>query len=28
MEDVPVSTDSIRLGQFLKLAGLIDIGSD
>ncbi|GAA1209996.1 RNA-binding S4 domain-containing protein [Prauserella alba] len=28
MRDVAVSTDSIRLGQFLKLAGAVDIGSD
>lgn len=26
--DVPISTDSIRLGQFLKLAGMIDSGAD
>lgn len=26
--DVPISTDTIRLGQFLKLANLIDNGSD
>lgn len=26
--DVPIRDDSIRLGQFLKLAGLIDSGSD
>ncbi len=25
---VPISDDSIRLGQFLKLAGLADSGSD
>ncbi|KID30007.1 RNA-binding S4 domain-containing protein [Prauserella rugosa] len=28
MQDVAVSTDSIRLGQFLKLAGVVDMGSD
>lgn len=26
--DVPIRDDSIRLGQFLKLANLIDSGSD
>ncbi len=26
--DVPISDDMIRLGQFLKLANLIDSGSD
>jgi ribosome-associated protein len=26
--DVPIRDDSIRLGQFLKLAGLIDSGAD
>lgn len=26
--DVPIRDDSIRLGQFLKLADLIDSGSD
>ncbi|VEG42176.1 RNA-binding S4 domain-containing protein [Mycolicibacterium flavescens] len=26
--DVVISDDSIRLGQFLKLAGLIDSGAD
>lgn len=26
--DVPIRDDSIRLGQFLKLADLIDTGSD
>ena len=26
--DVPISDDMIRLGQFLKLANLIDNGSD
>ena len=26
--DVPIRDDSIRLGQFLKLAGLIDSGSE
>lgn len=28
MLDVPISDDVIRLGQFLKLANLIDAGSD
>lgn len=28
MEDVPIRDESIRLGQFLKLAGLIDTGAD
>ena len=28
MRDVAITTDSIRLGQFLKLADLIDVGSD
>ena len=28
MQDVPISDDMIRLGQFLKLANLIDSGSD
>jgi ribosome-associated protein len=27
-EDVPIRDDSIRLGQFLKLANLIESGSD
>ena len=27
MRDVPISTDSIRLGQLLKLAGVIDSGA-
>ena len=27
-EDVPIRDESIRLGQFLKLANLIDSGSD
>jgi len=26
--DVPIRDDSIRLGQFLKLANLVDAGSD
>jgi ribosome-associated protein len=26
--DVPISTGTIRLGQFLKLANLIDSGAD
>jgi ribosome-associated protein len=28
VEDVPIRDASIRLGQFLKLANLIDTGSD
>ncbi len=28
VEDVPIRDGSIRLGQFLKLANLIDTGSD
>lgn len=28
MNDVPIRDESIRLGQFLKLAGLIDTGAD
>ncbi len=28
MDDVPIRDDTIRLGQFLKLAGLIDTGAD
>ncbi|MCH9728605.1 MAG: RNA-binding S4 domain-containing protein [Actinomycetia bacterium] len=28
MYDVPISDESIRLGQFLKLANLIDSGAD
>ena len=28
MDDVPIRDESIRLGQFLKLANLIDSGSD
>jgi ribosome-associated protein len=28
VRDVPIRDESIRLGQFLKLANLIDIGSD
>ena len=28
MTDVPISGDSIRLGQFLKLANAIDSGAD
>ena len=27
-DDVPIRDDSIRLGQFLKLANLIETGSD
>jgi ribosome-associated protein len=27
-DDVPIRDDSIRLGQFLKLASLIDSGAD
>ena len=26
--DVPISSDTIRLGQFLKFAGMIDSGAD
>ncbi len=28
MRDVPIRDDSIRLGQFLKLADLVDSGAD
>ncbi|MEE3852315.1 RNA-binding S4 domain-containing protein [Gordonia sp. LSe1-13] len=28
IEDVPIRDDSIRLGQFLKLANLIDSGAE
>lgn len=28
VRDVPVRADGIRLGQLLKLAGLVDAGSD
>ena len=28
MHDVAIATDTIRLGQVLKLAGLVDSGSD
>ncbi|MBX7432895.1 RNA-binding S4 domain-containing protein [Mycobacterium sp. Y57] len=28
MNDVPIRDESIRLGQFLKLSGLLDTGSD
>ena len=28
MHDVPIRDETIRLGQFLKLAGLIDTGAD
>ena len=28
MREVPISTDSIRLGQFLKLTDMIEVGSD
>ena len=28
MRDVPITTDTIRLGQFLKLADLVEVGSD
>ncbi|WP_422747444.1 RNA-binding S4 domain-containing protein [Mycobacterium sp. WMMD1722] len=28
MREVPISDESIRLGQFLKLASLIDSGAD
>ena len=26
--EIPISTDTIRLGQLLKLAGVVDAGSD
>jgi len=28
MREVSIATDSIRLGQFLKLADAVDVGSD
>lgn len=28
MRDVVITTESIRLGQFLKLADMVDVGSD
>ncbi|GED96255.1 RNA-binding S4 domain-containing protein [Gordonia crocea] len=28
MNEVPIDTESIKLGQFLKLANLIDSGAD
>jgi ribosome-associated protein len=28
VRDIPISSDSIRLGQFLKYAGMIDSGAD
>lgn len=28
MREIPITTEEIRLGQLLKLAGLIDQGSD
>jgi ribosome-associated protein len=28
MREVAITTDAIRLGQFLKLADLVDVGSD
>jgi ribosome-associated protein len=28
IRDVPISSDSIRLGQFLKFANMIDSGAD
>jgi ribosome-associated protein len=28
VQDVPIADESIRLGQLLKLAGLVDSGSD
>ncbi len=28
MHEVPISDEMIRLGQFLKLAGIIDTGGD
>ena len=28
MDEIEITTDTIRLGQFLKLANLVDSGSD
>lgn len=28
IDDVPIGSDSIRLGQFLKFSGLLDSGGD
>jgi len=28
VRDVPISDDMIRLGQFLKLVGIVDVGGD
>ncbi|WP_203993084.1 RNA-binding S4 domain-containing protein [Virgisporangium aurantiacum] len=28
MREVPITTDTIRLGQFLKLADVVEVGSD
>lgn len=28
MREIPITTDSIRLGQFLKLADVVEVGSD
>lgn len=28
IDDVPIGSESIRLGQFLKLAGVLDSGGD
>jgi ribosome-associated protein len=28
MREITITTDSIRLGQFLKLADLVEVGSD
>jgi ribosome-associated protein len=28
MHEVTIATDGIRLGQFLKLADMVDVGSD
>jgi ribosome-associated protein len=28
VRDISITTDSIRLGQFLKLADAVDVGSD
>jgi ribosome-associated protein len=28
MRNIAIATDSIRLGQFLKLADMVDVGSD
>lgn len=28
IREVPITTDTIRLGQFLKLADMVEVGSD